>query len=124
MFHVPEGGRILDGPMGSARDAGNFGAFTLPSPEPGWVLYLVCDDGTDPTQPGWEHVSVDARNRDRTRTPTWKEMCVVKDACWDGDDVVVQYHPAKASYVNLHPHVLHLWRPRDQVLPTPPTILV
>jgi hypothetical protein len=129
MFHVPEGGRILDGPMSSSRDAGNFGAFTLPSPEPGWTLYLVCDDGADPQAGdlgGWEHVSVDARSaRDgKTRTPTWKEMAFVKATCWDDADVVVQFHPAKASYVNVHPHVLHLWRHRTQTFPLPPIGLV
>jgi len=92
------------------------------------MLYLVCDDGADPQAGdlgGWEHVSVDARREnDKTRTPTWKEMAFVKATCWDDDDVVVQFHPARASYVNVHPHVLHLWRHRILAFPTPPTILV
>jgi hypothetical protein len=63
-------------------------------------------------------------NGKRSRIPTWKEMAYVKDALWDDEDVVVQYHPRKSEYVNVHPHVLHLWHPRHLVLPTPPAILV
>lgn len=54
----------------------------------------------------WEHVSVSRRDR----CPTWDEMCQVKDLFWDDEDCVVQYHPPKSSYVNLHPFCLHLWR--------------
>ena len=125
MFHVPEGGRIIDGTMGTERNAGLFGAFTLPSPEPGWTLYLICDDGDDPDMPtGWEHVSVHAKRDHKLRTPTWKEMVAVKQACWDDDDVVIQFHPRASEYVNRHPHVLHLWRHRELVFPTPPKELV
>lgn len=69
---------------------------------------------------GWEHVSVSLANRD----PTWGEMCSIKDAFWGDDEVVIQYHPTKDNYINLHPHCLHLWRPMRQKIPMPPTILV
>jgi hypothetical protein len=126
----------------SAADGAN-GAFTVDSPEPGWRLALICSDGTDgtPEGSGWEHVSVHAyrtRKTGRTiilgydvgkpeiqaRTPTWAEMAFVKALCWDDEDVVMQLHPARASYVNVHPHVLHLWRPRHATIPTPPVGLV
>jgi len=51
-------------------------------------------------------------------------MAFVKDLCWDDDDVVMQLHPRKADYVNDHPHTLHLWRPIDREIPTPPTIFI
>lgn len=124
-FHVPEASRLTDGPLGTAPNAGQYGAFDVPSPEPGWMLALICDDGSDADVPeslGWEHVSVRAIRGKQSRTPTWKEMAFVKDLCWDDEDVVVQYHPRKSEYVNLHPNVLHLWRRLD--LPTPPSILV
>jgi hypothetical protein len=128
MFHVPEASRIVEGRMASERNVGPFGAFILPSPEPGWSLFLIASDGDDPEVPeaqGWEHVSVSARRgAGTTRTPTWKEMAFVKAQCWDEDDVVVEYHPAKAEYVNLHPHVLHLWRHATLPFPTPPKHLV
>jgi hypothetical protein len=130
MFHVPEESRIRAGALRSVREAGNYGAFLLASPEPGWWLVLICDDGTftgvPPEQRDWEHVSVSARGRNslQRRTPNWKEMAFVKDQCWDDEDVVVQYHPRKSEYVNHHPHVLHLWRHRTREFPTPPPILV
>ena len=128
MFHVPsERYRITVGAM--ASDPGiNAGAFVIDSCENGWALYLIADDGLAPGDSSrWEHVSVRATTRrppERSRIPTWREMAHVKDLCWDADDVVIQIHPARRYYVNVHPHVLHLWRPLDVAVPVPPTILV
>jgi hypothetical protein len=72
----------------------------------------------------WEHVSVHVVEYGKMRTPTWDEMCAVKDIFWDDDEAVVQYHPEKKNYVNVHPHVLHLWKPTAAALPTPPAICV
>lgn len=69
---------------------------------------------------GWEHVSVSMR----TMTPSWADMCRIKDLFWYEHEAVVQYHPAKADYVNHHPHCLHLWRPLDGVMRAPPSHLV
>lgn len=127
-FRVPESARITTHrDLGSTSADGNNGAFVLDSPEPGWQLFMICSDGTDPHAPegdGWEHVSVHARRGDRARTPTWKEMAHVKRIYWDAEDVVMQLHPRESEYVNCHPHVLHLWRPRHADIPTPPAILV
>jgi hypothetical protein len=139
-FHVPDHGRDTTHPVfGSTSADGNNGAFHVESPEPGWRLALICSDGQDPDAEHWEHVSVHAYRAQRTdvvgllgraesapkmRTPTWKEMAHVKDLCWDADDVVVQFHPAKSQYVNVHPHVLHLWRHRSLTFPMPPIGLV
>ncbi len=129
-FHVPELSRITihDHPfLGTDASYGNNGAFDIESPEPGWRLYLICSDGSDTSEVDvpWEHVSVHAHNKQgRQRTPSWREMAYVKDLCWDGEDVVVQFHPRKSQYVNNHPHVLHLWRPTKAEIPTPPTIAV
>jgi hypothetical protein len=129
-FHVPEASRLTaaDHPlMGTDATAGNNGAFDLESREPGWRLVLICSDGTevpDVLEWQWEHVSVRAYRGSQSRIPTWREMCFVKGLCWDDEDVVVQYHPRKSEYVNCHPHVLHLWRPKDQTIPTPPAILI
>ena len=127
MFHVPEWNRIISGPMAS-DPAIPAGAFLLDSCEPGWRLYVIADDGRAPgMESGWEHISVRAARRDRltcSRLPTWREMCLAKDTFWDGDDVVIQIHPAKANYINVHPHVLHLWRPIAEPLPLPPLDLI
>lgn len=71
---------------------------------------------------GWEHVSMCPYKR--SHTPTWEEMCRLKDMFFHDDEVVVQYHPAKSEYVNNMPNCLHLWRPINEVMPTPPTIMV
>jgi hypothetical protein len=69
---------------------------------------------------GWEHVSVSLKNR----TPTWNEMCVVKDIFWRYDETVIQYHPAEKDYKNIHPYCLHMWRPIDIEIPKPPLSMV
>lgn len=121
----------MDPSWGSTRIEGDNGAFQIASPEPGWSLFLICSDGRADDAEGaladWEHVSVSARSlagRLRSRIPTWREMCAVKDRCWDAEDVVVQFHPRASEYVNHHPHVLHLWRWRHGVFPTPPPLAV
>lgn len=142
MFHVPELARDTTHPMLATTAAdGNNGAFHLESPEPGWRLALIASDGSDVPDVAdwqWEHVSVHAyrpgkpqpegftisSRRPAMRTPTWVEMAYVKRLCWDAEDVVVQFHPRESQYVNCHPHVLHLWRPKNQEFPTPPSILV
>jgi hypothetical protein len=130
-MRVPESARIIEHPiLGSDVSFGCNGAFRLPSNEPGWILFMIVSDGTDPQSPegqGWEHVSVHAVSRHRKpqqRTPTWKEMVFVKDTFWEPEDVVMQLHPRRSEYVNAHPHTLHLWRSRTHPIPEPPAILV
>ena len=72
---------------------------------------------------GWEHVSIDGKNR----TPTWDEMCSIKDMFFSDDECCVQYHPPKSEYVNNIPHCLHIWKPIEQysgTLPIPPSLFV
>ena len=71
---------------------------------------------------GWEHVSMAPYKR--SHTPTWDEMCKLKDMFFYDDETVVQYHPKKSEYVNNLPNCLHLWRPLNEVMPTPPSIYV
>lgn len=131
-FRVPEGARNTWHPLLATTSAdGRNGAFDLPSIEPGWRLAIIASDGTqDPPLPQWEHVSIHAwrdvgtKHGVQERCPTWREMCFVKGEFWDDEDVVIQYHPRKSEYVNCHPFTLHLWRPVNEVIPTPPSILV
>ena len=69
---------------------------------------------------GWDHISVSHRNR----TPTWDEMCMVKDIFFDDEECVVQYHPPKSHYVNNHPYCLHLWKPQNHEIIMPPKVFV
>lgn len=70
---------------------------------------------------GWDHVSV---TRPCGKIPTWDEMCAIKEMFFLDNEVVVQYHPKKSEYVNIHTGCLHLWRPHNVEMPTPPVIYV
>ena len=111
-----ERGRFTHGPM-STRAGDDWGMFELRTNE-GQVLRVMVSGGSD-TVP-WEHVSVSTK----TRCPTWKEMCWIKELFFDEEEVVIQYHPRKSDYVNLHPFCLHMWRPTTVELPLPPPIAV
>jgi hypothetical protein len=120
-FHVPELYRVRTGWYASTAADGNNGAFDLPPVEGYRRLAVIASDGG-----AWEHVSVHAYADAGRRqwTPSWREMCHLKDLFWDPEDVVVQYHPRQSDYVNCHEHCLHLWRPVGVELPTPDPILV
>jgi len=126
MMHVPEANRIhMAGPYSTTEKDGNNGVFLIHKSD-GWNLLVLASDGSewDKAFPGirpiWEHVSVSARKDRQVRTPTWTEMQRIKEIFWDAEDVVVQFHPKESQYVNQHPHTLHMWRPVDVELPTPP----
>lgn len=116
-----EAGRVRDGYYGSDPTWGGYGAFELQGPcgERLRIIASAGDDG-DKASDGWEHVSVSIRRR----IPNWLEMSFVKDLFWAEDELVVQFHPPRAEYVNNHPHCLHLWRPRDGHIRLPPADLV
>lgn len=69
---------------------------------------------------GWEHVSVSTESR----CPRWGEMCQIKDLFFEEDEWVIQYHPAKSDYVNVHEFCLHMWRPLNDTLPIPPKWMI
>jgi len=104
--------------MKSDESFGNNGAFILKLNKR--HLAHQCMRAIASDEGGWEHVSVSFQRR----TPTWEEMCIVKDLFWDGDDCVVQYHPPESAYVNNHPYCLHLWKPRGVPMPMPPEWMV
>lgn len=89
--------------------------------EPGEARRIRCifSDGM-----GWQHVSVSFGPGAR-RCPSWELMCRIKDLFWEPEDIVVQFHPAKSEYVNLHGGCLHLWRCTDgREQPVPHHLLV
>lgn len=128
-FRVPEQYRLTSGPTASDFTYGRNGAFCFPSVIPNRMIMVIASDGASWREAGlegepWEHVSVHCYSGKRQFTPTWVEMCAVKDMFWDGEDVVIQIHPAKSDYVNNHLNTLHLWRPTQTGLPLPPSITV
>lgn len=119
MFKVPNKYRIRSGSKYASDDSyGNNGAFQIPL-EKGIIANVIASDGA-----GWEHVSVHILDHGQEETPTWDEMCIIKDYFWDLEDCVIQYHPPRTHYINQHQHVLHLWRPIVYSIPIPDPILV
>lgn len=117
MFHVPEKYRHKKGQYASDSSYGNNGAFWIDRGRT--TFWIIASDGA-----GWEHVSVHCISEGKDRTPTWSEMCFIKDLFWDEEDCIVQFHPPKSEYVNQHKHTLHLWRPINELIPMPDKILV
>lgn len=118
-FRVPEKYRIRSGALASDESFGCNAAFFVPNVLERKIsappLKIIASDGA-----GWEHVSVSLPHR----CPTWPEMSMVKAIFWEPEDCVIQFHPPESEYVNNHPFCLHLWRPTDHDIPTPPSILV
>lgn len=91
----------------------------------GYYFNVIVSDGM-----GWDHVSVTLfeivgqKSKGVPRTPTWGEMCLIKDFFFNKDECVVQFHPPESEYVNTHKYCLHLWRPQGVTLPLPETIMV
>jgi hypothetical protein len=127
-MHVPNQFRVRRGVTGSDDSAGNNGAFLVPNRVARSVgrAYSTREQGAVPLrviasdQGGWEHVSVSLP----TRCPTWDEMSFVKGLFWSEEDCVVQFHPPRSEYVNLHPFCLHMWRPVGADIPLPPSWMV
>lgn len=117
MLKVPERNRVKDGCLGSDMSYGNNGAFLINRGRT--IFSIIVSDGD-----GWEHVSVHCTSDRKDRTPTWSEMCYIKDLFWSDEDCVVQYHPSKSEYVNQHKHTLHLWKPVNQIIPIPNKIMI
>ena len=120
MFKVPNRNRIRKGLLASHEDNGNNGAFSFFF-SPKVELRCIASDGE-----GWEHVSVIAyiQGGNYMRTPSWGEMCKIKEMFWDDEDVIIQFHPKKSEYVNNHDYCLHLWREIGVEYKTPPTELI
>lgn len=131
MFRVPEKFRVRKGKLASDASYGNNGAFMvkavqpIPNGEPiGYFLLCIVSDGGLPGAKPWEHVSVTVVHPTMQRTPSWEEMCAIKDLFWEKHDCVVQYHPPSDKYVNQHPLCLHLWRKPGFDMPVPEPDLV
>jgi hypothetical protein len=111
-FHVPEKYRVIHPSYGRGDEFN--GMFVIPLKH-GQKVQVIASNGM-----GWEHVSVSRQDR----CPLWDEMCQIKSMFWDEDDCVIQYHPPRSEYVNLHKNCLHLWRPIGIELPMPDSIMV
>ena len=105
--------RIKEGPWGTPVET-PWGAFFIPLQSN--IMKVICA----PMDSEWQHVSVSLRNR----CPNWEEMSHIKSLFWAESDTVLQFHPKKSEYVNMHPYCLHLWKKRDVDHELPPSLLV
>ena len=135
-FNHVECYRIREGE--AATDTGDpFGVFIVPvdSEKKSHVrrfMTCIASDGMDGAGQdfvGWEHVSVcvhvyRGKVKVRIETPTWDMMSTIRDLFWPPGACVVQFHPPHDDYVNVHPHVLHLWRSIREPFPMPPKVCV
>lgn len=110
---IPNEYRIRKGFLASDDSNGANGAFLIPFEST--ELFAVVSD-----QMGWDHISVSKRSK----MPSWKEMCFIKNLFFDETETVVQFHPKKTEYINNHPNCLHLWRKHDSEYELPPSIFV
>jgi hypothetical protein len=70
---------------------------------------------------GWDHVSVSLEHR----CPLWEEMKHVHKLLFRDDEVAMQLHLPETDHINIHPFVLHMWRPRHtHKIPLPPKAYV
>jgi hypothetical protein len=91
------------------------GCFRIPSPidrQP--LLVQASSDG------GWDHISISRKNR----PPNWPEMEFIKRKFFKDDEIAMQLHLPPKDHINVHPHVLHLWRSQTQPIPIPPKWMV
>lgn len=89
------------------------GAFSIPFE--GRSFRVVASSGE-----GWDHVSVSLPNR----TPNWREMEYIKRMFFKPDEWAYQLHAPPSDHINIHPFCLHIWRPHDVAIPTPPKEMV
>lgn len=107
---IKESRRIVIYVIGS--DGGS-GVISLPT----WKGSVVWSNGA-----GWDHVSVSPEKK--RITPSWDDMCKVKEIFFRDDEAVIQIHPPKDEYVNNMPNCLHLWRCHYKEMILPPSCLV
>lgn len=116
-FKVPEKYRVIYNtihPYYSDKSFGNNGHFEIPIIKKVRMKVIASDGG------GWDHVSVSLK----TRIANYYEMKKIRRLFWGDDDIVVEYHMGETNHVNIHKHVLHLWRCQVGKFPTPPRIFV
>ena len=90
------------------------GKFIIPSENGRFKYQVIASVDGD-----WDHVSVSLITALGTdflkRCPKWNEMCFIKDLFFEDEEEVIQFHPKKSEYVNIHPYVLHLWKSHKDI---------
>lgn len=90
---------------------GRCGQFLVPHAPTRTMLRVIAANDE-----GWDHVSVSTKHR----IPLWDEMQFIRTLFFEADECVVQFHPPLTQHINIHPHVLHLWRQHGVTYALPP----
>ena len=85
-----------------------------------YLRIISSGDASDPSARGWEHVSISCPGA----VPSWSAMSFVKNLFWSDEETVVQFHPKKSAYINVHTHCLHLWKLANHDCLLPPKELI
>lgn len=104
----------VPGPGGERGDH-TCGAFLIPYPLTGVLLKVLAS-----ADAGWDHVSVSLSDR----TPSWAEMSFIHRTFFKENEAAWEYHVPTDQHINIHPHVLHLWRKWYFKMPLPPRAFV
>ena len=115
----PEKFRMIDGPMATPRGV-EYGGFAINATDKTRAMFVIASSAMvvaetyklGKLEVEWDHVSVTLQE-DKNSTPTWDEMCHIKELFWEDHHTVVQFHPKKSEYVNNCNGCLHLWRHKD-----------
>jgi len=107
---IKNSGKVIVTEKDDEGFSGMYYGFNLPAT-------LICSWGA-----GWEHVSISPTRK--SYTPSWDDMCRLKEVFFKDDEAVIQIHPPKSEYVNNMPNCLHLWRCTYKDMVLPPAILV
>jgi len=86
-----------------SKKGDSFGCFTVQAEDGTLNIMIMSND------PEWEHAVVTRIDK----IPSWEEMCLVKKLYWGEDVTVIQFHPRKKDYWNIHPYSLHMWKHKD-----------
>ena len=106
--------RVTEGPFASSEIDGLAGVFIFTSDD--FRLKVISSGPANDVNKGWEHVSVSMMHVELGEMlPEWNTMKFVKELFWDDEETVLQFHPKKSEYVNVHDGVLHLWKPPYEV---------
>ena len=73
-------------------------------------LSVIVSLGTEDDGRSWVHLSVSHKHR----LPTWDEFVRVKELFLGRERLAIQVLAPRSEWVNIHPHVLHLWSCLDE----------
>jgi hypothetical protein len=72
-------------------------------------IAVIMSGATEQDGKRWLHLSLSRKSR----LPSWDDVRLVKNLFLGRERLAVQVLPPESRYINIHPHVLHLWSCMD-----------